>query len=67
MRTQKKTSYRNILIPLASVAVVIVIWQIVAVYLVGNTFKLPSFTEVVSAFIKDMFGRGGAPFPRTSW
>lgn len=59
MRKQKKNSYRNILIPLTSVAVVILIWQIVAVYIVGNMFKLPSFTEVVAAFIEDMFGTRG--------
>ena len=62
MRTKKKNTYRNILIPFASVATVIIIWQIVAVYVVGNTFKLPSFTEVVAAFITDMFGpRGTLP------
>lgn len=59
MRTQKKHPYRNILIPLATVAVVIVIWQIIAVYLVGNMFKLPSFTDVVAAFIRNMFGARG--------
>lgn len=59
MRTTKKNTYRNILIPFASVAAVIIIWQIVAVYVVGNTFKLPSFTEVVAAFITDMFGSRG--------
>lgn len=59
MRTKNKNTYRNILIPLASVAVVILTWQIVAVYIVGNTFKMPSFTEVVTAFIADMFGTRG--------
>ena len=62
MRTKKQNTYRNILIPLASVSAVIIIWQIVAVYVVGNTFKLPSFTEVAAAFVADMFGpRGTLP------
>ena len=59
MRTMKKNTYRNILIPLATVAAVIIIWQIVAVYVVGNMFKLPSFTDVIAAFYRDLFGSRG--------
>ncbi|NLO78410.1 MAG: ABC transporter permease [Methanomicrobiales archaeon] len=59
MRILKNNTYRNILIPLATVAAFIIIWQIIAVYVVGNMFKLPSFTDVFAAFMRDMFGARG--------
>ncbi len=35
----------------ASILFIIILWQIIAVYIIGNLFILPSFTDVVSAFI----------------
>jgi NitT/TauT family transport system permease protein len=59
MDNKKKDQIRRILIPLTSVLVVILLWQVVAVYIIDNPFTLPSFTQVLDAFYRDLFGPRG--------
>ncbi|NYT18983.1 MAG: ABC transporter permease [Methanosarcinales archaeon] len=46
----KRISGRGI--EIASLAVAIIVWQLVADYIVANKFKLPSFTDVLFAFFR---------------
>ncbi|MBP2133220.1 NitT/TauT family transport system permease protein [Methanomicrobium sp. W14] len=56
----KNTENRNkILYPVTSIIVFILVWQIIAEFLVGNPFLLPSFTDTVSAFLNMVFGTKG--------
>jgi NitT/TauT family transport system permease protein len=50
-QTQKR------LLGIAAVAVVAIVWQIIAEYVVGRSFILPSVTDVASAFI-NLLGSG---------
>jgi NitT/TauT family transport system permease protein len=50
-QTQKR------LLGIAAVAIVAIIWQIIAEYVVGRSFILPSVTDVVEAFI-NLLGSG---------
>ena len=59
MDNKKKSRLRRILIPLTSVLVVILLWQLVAVYIIDNPFALPSFTQVLDAFYRGLFGTRG--------
>ncbi|MBT8507970.1 sulfonate ABC transporter permease [Methanomicrobiaceae archaeon CYW5] len=59
MDNKQKSQLRRILIPLTSVLVVILLWQAVAVYIIDNPFALPSFTQVLDAFYRDLFGPRG--------
>ena len=62
MDNKKKNQLRRILIPLTSVLVVILLWQLIAVYIIDNPYTLPSFTQVLEAFYRDIFGpRGTLP------
>jgi len=59
MDNKKKNQLRRILIPVASVLAVILLWQAIAVYIIDNPFTLPSFTQVLDAFYRNLFGPRG--------
>ncbi|MDD3407759.1 MAG: ABC transporter permease [Methanomicrobium sp.] len=59
MASKKKDYTKRILLPAASVAIFLVLWQLIAEYFVGNPFLLPSFTDTVSAFFNMAFGPKG--------
>lgn len=54
--------HKKILLPLAALVAAIVVWQLVAEFLVGDPFILPSFTDVIEAFYKVTFGPKGTLF-----
>ena len=57
MNLRVNTKQQKRLLGIASLAVVAILWQAVADLVVANPFVLPSFTDVVSAFI-DLLGSG---------
>ncbi|MBN1431414.1 MAG: ABC transporter permease [Methanomicrobiaceae archaeon] len=54
--------HKKFLLPAAAVVAAIVVWQLIAEFMVGDPFILPSFTDVVDAFFKVAFGPKGTLF-----
>jgi NitT/TauT family transport system permease protein len=44
--------FRNLVLPVLSIVVAILIWQFIADFLIKNTFILPSFFAVISAIVR---------------
>lgn len=53
---------KKYLLPAAAFVAAVVIWQLVAEFIVGNPFMLPSFTDVLSALYKVSLGPRGTLF-----
>ncbi|MBN2734849.1 MAG: ABC transporter permease [Methanomicrobiaceae archaeon] len=66
MASNKKDNLKRVLLPAASILIFIIIWQIVAEFYVNNPFLLPSFTDVISAFLSMAFGPKGS-LPKDLW
>ena len=58
--TYKK--HKKYILPAAAVVAVIVLWQLVAEFVVGDPFILPSFSDVLEALYKVSFGPRGTLF-----
>lgn len=54
--------HKKYILPLAAAIVTIIVWQLVAEYVVGDPFILPSFTDTVQAFFSVAFGQNGTLF-----
>lgn len=54
--------HKKIILPAAAIVIAIILWQLVAEYIVGDAFLLPSVTDVVGAFFKVAFGPNGTLF-----
>jgi NitT/TauT family transport system permease protein len=62
MNIKKKLTSKKLLLPVGTIIAVIIIWQAVAVFIVGNKFFLPSFTDVLEALYMTIFGPKGTLF-----
>jgi len=60
MVSKKMDNRKKILLPAASVLAFIIVWQTVAEFYVNNPFLLPSFTDVISAFLEMAYSPRGS-------
>ncbi len=65
MNNKKRTVTKKILLPVASILTAIIIWELIARFVVANKFKLPGFVDVVIACNGLLFGKGGTLIPDT--